>query len=109
MVRLPSVMRYPLLVEGSPMSIRSLPGNEAASYQVSTFVVPSALNVVLFCVNVTVLYHEAWYRSCMARIRDSPSCGSCATASVHIKHAIEIITIPESFIILGRSIGFLQP
>src|SRR5215472_17103796 len=53
------------------MSMRSFPGIDEASYQVSDVLVPSGLYVVLFCVKVMVRYH-AGYRSCMARSTSSP-------------------------------------
>jgi hypothetical protein len=42
-VSMPSLKMAPFPSLGAPKSMRNFPGSSAASYQVSTFVVPSAL------------------------------------------------------------------
>src|SRR6185312_5300904 len=62
------------------MSMRSRPGTSAVSYHVWISIVSAGVRRVVFCWNVSVLYHLPAYRSCIARITCSPDVGAWARA-----------------------------
>src|SRR5258708_1917504 len=84
-------------------SIRSEPGTESASYQVSTFLFPSLSMLVVFCTKVAVLYQDFAYFFCIAWIKSSEFvilaadvAGTIASISSSVSRALRIIDFSSS-------------